>query len=208
MKRVSLQKLVTETVVVVGCFLLLQGIARAHCDTMNGPVVLDAKKALEKGEVTAVLKWIKPEYEKIIRDLFKQTVIVRAKGPEAKALADHYFFETLVRLHRAGEGAPYTGLKIDPPEPIVVESDKALEAGSVDALVKALSKHLEEGVRERFVKATAARKRASASVVAGRAYVEAYITFMHYVEGVHQVILSGGGHETESAEKTPAHIHE
>jgi len=184
------------------------GFLYGHCDTMNGPVVLDAKKAIEKGEVTAVLKWVKTEYEKTIRDLFKKTLIVRAKGPEAKSLADNYFFETLVRLHRAGEGAPYTGLKTDPPEPIVAESDKALEAGSVDALVKALSKHLEEGIRERFARATAARKRAGANVASGRAYVEAYITFMHYVEGVHQAILSGDEHVTESAEKISAHVHE
>jgi hypothetical protein len=36
---------------------------------------------------------------------------VRTLDLEAKALADRYFFETLVRLYRAGEGAAYKGLK-------------------------------------------------------------------------------------------------
>jgi hypothetical protein len=35
-----------------------------------------------------------------------KAVAVRAKGPEAKELADQYFLETLVLLHRAGEGGP------------------------------------------------------------------------------------------------------
>ncbi len=205
-EKQTIARLAIAAVIVTAVFGVC-GLLFGHCDTMNGPVVLDAKKALEKGDVTTVLKWVKPEYEKNIRDLFKQALIVRGKGPEAKALADNHFFETLVRLHRAGEGAAYTGLKSDPPEPIVAESDRALEAGSAEDLVKALSKHLEEGVRERFAKAVAARKRAGASVSAGREYVKAYITFMHYVEGVHQAILSGGGHE-EGAGIMPSHVHE
>lgn len=78
----------------------------AHCDTLGGPVVAVAKQALEKGDVTPVLKWVKKENEGEIRAAFKKTLTVRSKGPEARELADMYFFETLVRLHRAGEGPP------------------------------------------------------------------------------------------------------
>jgi hypothetical protein len=42
---------------------------------------------------------------------FTKTLAVRKQSKEAKELADMYFFETLVRIHCAGEGAPYTGLK-------------------------------------------------------------------------------------------------
>ena len=83
----------------------------AHCDSLDGPVVMDARTALEKGDVTPVLKWVKKEHELEIRNVFEQTMTVRAKGEDAKALADMYFFETIVRIHRAGEGEAYTGLK-------------------------------------------------------------------------------------------------
>ena len=90
--------------------LALSGIvSAAHCDTMDGPVVAAARVALEKGDIAPVLKWVKPEREKEIRAAFARTLSVRAGGPEAKELADMYFFETLVRVHRAGEGAPLHG---------------------------------------------------------------------------------------------------
>lgn len=78
----------------------------AHCDTLDGPVVQAAKKALEKGDITPVLKWVKKENEAEVRDTFQKTPTVRGKGPEAQELADRYFFESLVCIHRAGEGAP------------------------------------------------------------------------------------------------------
>src|SRR3990172_5644367 len=76
----------------------------AHCDTMDGPVVVEARAALEKGEVTPALKWVKPEYEEEVKAAFAKAIQVRSKGPEAKEVADAYFLETLVRLHRSGEG--------------------------------------------------------------------------------------------------------
>ena len=86
------------------------------------------------------VKWVKKEYEEEIRVAFKKTLTVRAKGTEAKELADTYFFETLVRVHRAGEGAPYNGLKpAGTVEPIVAASDQALATGEIDELTKELS---------------------------------------------------------------------
>ena len=101
----------------------------AHCDTLDGPVVKTARDALNIGDVTPILKWVKKENETEMKDLFKKTLTVRSKGKEAQELADMYFLETLVRLHRAGEGEPYNGLKpAGVVEPAVVEADKALEA--------------------------------------------------------------------------------
>lgn len=158
----------------------------AHCDTLDGPVVKTAKAALEKGDVTPILKWVKKENEAEITDLFKKTLIVRSKGKEAQELADMYFLETLVRLHRAGEGEPYTGLKpAGIVEPAVVEADKALESGSVDNLVKLVTEAASKGIRERFNKAKEAKKHADHSVEAGREFVEAYVQFTHYVERLH-----------------------
>ena len=92
-------------------FFLMADKVHAHCDTLNGPVVADARKAIALGDVTSLLKWVAADDEQIIRSAFQKTLEVRKLGTQARDLADMYFFETLVRIHRAGEGAPYTGLK-------------------------------------------------------------------------------------------------
>ena len=170
---------------IVGFSLLLPPMLAAHCDTMGGPVIADAKIALETRDLTPVLKWVKPEHEGEIRAAFTLTLKARAQGPEAHELADRFFFETLVRVHREGEGAPYTGLKpVEAVEPITVESDKALESGNLDTVMKTLQENTAKGVRRRFARALEARKHANESVAAGREYVEAYIEFTHYVESL------------------------
>ena len=128
----------------------LTTMAQAHCDTLDGPVVQAARQALEKGEITPILKWIKKDQEPEIRAAFQKALAVRGKGPEAKDLADHYFFETLVRIHRAGEGAPYTGLSAGPPEAIIRAADESLEKGSVDHLVRQVTEAVASGIRKRF----------------------------------------------------------
>jgi hypothetical protein len=165
-----------------GLLLIVPGLALAHCDTMDGPVVMTAKMALEKGDVTPVLKWVRKDDEAEIRELFKKTLIVRSKGKEAKELADRYFFETLVRIHRAGEGAPYTGLKSGPAEPVIAEADKALDTGSANNLVKLVTDAAAAGIRKRFDRVAEAKKHADESVDKGREYVSAYVGFTHYVE--------------------------
>ena len=185
----------TALFLLLGAALLLPAAARAHCDTLDGPVVQDARTALEKGEVTPVLKWVRPADEQTIGEAFAQTVAVRRLGPEAKEMADRYFFETLVRIHRAGEGAPYTGLQpAGRVEPVIARADRALEAGTVDELAQAVARHTEEGIRERFARAAEGRKHADQSVAAGREYVEAYVTYIHYVEGVVDTVHHGPAH--------------
>jgi hypothetical protein len=177
----------------------------AHCDTMGGPVISDAKVALETGTVTPVLKWLKPAHETEVRALFAKTLKVRAQGSEAREVADRYFFETLVRLHREGEGAPYTGLRpADAAEPIIVETDKMLEAGALGEAMKMLQEEIAEGIRRRFARALEARKHANDSVAAGREYVETYIEFTHYFEALH-TIANGLPHQPASAASEHAH---
>lgn len=165
----------------------------AHCDTLDGPVVNTARIALEKGDVTPLLKWVRPEDETEIQAAFNKTLAVRAKGSEAKELADMYFFETLVRIHRAGEGAPYTGLKPgEAIDPAVELADKALETGSADKLINVLTKAMADGIRDRFQHTRETQKHADDSVAAGREFVEAYVDFTHYVEGLHAMIEGKG----------------
>jgi len=194
--------------VALGLGVLAPSTVRAHCDTMNGPLIPEAKAALEKGDVAPILKWIKKDKEDEIKAAFAQAVAVRAKGPEAKELADKYFLETLVRVHRAGEGAPYTGIKDEPVEPIVAMADKALADGASDEMIKKMSAHMARAIQEKFQKAMEARKNKDKSVEAGREFVEAYVIYMHYVEAIHTAIMSAAGHEhpaTPSAAEHAAH---
>ena len=201
--RITWLKVGTIAVVAVIIWSVAPRSSRAHCDTLDGPVVKDAKGALSKGDVTAVLKWVTKQDEVVIRAAFQKTLAVRKLNPEAKELADMYFFETLVRVHRAAEGAPYTGLKssVADLDPAVAAADKALETGSVEDLAKEISLAVENGIKQRFQQTIEARKHIDASVEAGREYVEAYVQFVHYVERLHQDAVGAALHEsTEKAE--------
>ncbi|MBF0121185.1 MAG: hypothetical protein HQK79_20320 [Desulfobacterales bacterium] len=189
-------------VVLIGALFFIPSFVNAHCDTLDGPVIATAKLAFEKGDVTPVLKWVQKDDETKIRELFKKTMAVRAKGQEAKELADLYFFETLVRIHRRGEGAPYTGLKpAGNVEPAVAAADKALETGSVDNLAKSTADAVAKGILERFERAKAAKKQADQSVEAGRKFVEAYIEFTHYVEKLDMIGAETGAHHQAEGHK-------
>jgi len=187
--------------IAIGFGLMAGSTAYAHCDTMSGPIIPEALAALEKGDVTPVLKWVMPGDEAEIKAAFAKAVVVRTKGAEAKELADRYFLETFVRVHRAGEGAPYTGLKDEPVDPIVAMADKALATGSADDMIEKLSAHMAKVVQGKFDKAVKAEKKKDVSVKAGREYVEAYVVFMHYVEELHAAIVSAGGHHHADAPK-------
>ncbi len=164
----------------------------AHCDTMKGPVVADAEKALAAEDVTTLLKGVSVDNEAVIREAFNHTLKVRALGEDAKQLADLYFFETLVRIHRAGEGAPYTGLKPGADiDPAVALADKAIKEGSVDKLVKVLTGALEKGLQEKFNQVMETGKQADKDVASGREFVEAYVQFTHFAEGIHGLIKGG-----------------
>jgi hypothetical protein len=186
---------------------LVPRTALAHCDTLDGPVVKDARVALDAKDVTPVLKWVSHDNEGEIREAFQHALEVRTLGPEAQALADRFFFETLVRVHREGEGAPYTGLKpagtaVDPG---IAASDMALEGGSVDPLVKLLTAEVDKGLRHRFASAAEARKHASESVEKGREYVAAYVEFMHYTERLLLSASSAASHEEHGKPAEHAH---
>ena len=165
----------------------------AHCDTVDGPVVVDAKLALKKGEITPVLKWVKASDEPEIRAAFQQTLDARKSGGAAAEVADRWFFETLVRVHRAGEGAPYTGLKPAGTDngPAIVAGDKALETGSVEALEKLVLETARHGIHERFTQLQQLREHATHNIEAGRAYTAAYADFLHYVDRIYEDASTG-----------------
>ena len=161
--------------------------ARAHCDTLNGPVVSAARTALRMHDVTPVLKWVRESEEAEVRAAFQKTLAVRGLNAAAEELADRFFFETLVRLHRLGEGEPYTGLQATADVDESVEgADNALRTGDIEPLARMASNRVAAGVRERFARARELQRHADDSVEAGRRYVAAYVDFIHFVEALSQ----------------------
>lgn len=171
--------------------------ARAHCDTIDGPVVSAARTTLENGSLAGVLIWVRQQDEQEITRAFQHARSVRNLGAEARDLADLYFFETVVRVHRSSEGEPYTGLKpaaSNAGSPILM-ADRALASANVTELETLLTEHLQEGLHARFEQTVKAQTFARGDVASGRAFVAAYVDLMHYVESVH-ALGAGGSHET------------
>lgn len=180
--------------------------AFAHCDTLDGPVVGAARKALDTGNVNLVLVWVQKNDEAAIRDAFQKTRNVRKAGGQAKELADTYFFETLVRVHRAGEGAGYTGLKpAGQVEPPVAAADAAIESGKLQGLAKVISARTEKGLHEHFAEVTAKKKYDPNDVAAGRAYSSAYVEFVHYAERLYDAAETMAPEHVQTP--APAHTH-
>ena len=168
--------------------LLLPAAARAHCDTMDGPVVKAAQRALATKKVNLILIWVQEKDEAEILQRFRQTLAVRRLNREARNLADNYFFETLVRLHRAGEGEPYTGLKPAGTDlgPIIPVADRALQNGSTAALLNMFGASEQADLQKRLQDIKAKRSFKEDDLAAGREFVKAYISFMHYVEHLYE----------------------
>lgn len=172
-----------------------------HCDTLDGPVVKAAKAALDKGDVTVVLPWAPKEAETEIKKAFAKAMAARKLGKESKEVADLWFFETVVRLHRAGEGAPYTGLKpagLDT-GPVVPRAERCIEKGDPKEVIDFLKQEAEEGLHHSFKEAMDRKKYDPKDVDAAREYVEAMLGFILYSHGMHKYIKSGGPHGGKEA---------
>jgi hypothetical protein len=173
---------------ILGTLFLGPAPAKAHCDGMDGPVVKAAQRALATGNVNLVLIWVQKADEEQIRQAFDRTLAVRKLSAEAAELADTYFFETLVRIHRAGEGAPYTGLKPTGRDlgPAIPLADQVVSTATVDPLVDLLTQETRNGLTERFNHLISLRDYSTADVEAGREYVQAYVAFIHYAERAYE----------------------
>lgn len=177
-------------------------LAYAHCDGIDGPVVKAAQQALATGNPNPVLIWINKDDEPQIRKAFEQTMTVRTLSPAARKLADTYFFETLVRVHRAGEGVAFSGLKPAGRDlgPAIPAADQALGSGDPDALLRLLDTEMRAGLLNRYRKVMAAKSFQPADVDAGRKYVDAYVLYIHYVERIYEAAASPAvGHYAEGA---------
>jgi hypothetical protein len=198
----NVRKLLTAT---GAALAFASGPAAAHCDTLDGPVVSAARKALDAGKVELVLVWVRADEEAELRKAFERARNVRNAGGEAKELADLYFFETLVRVHRAGEGAAYTGLKpAGTVEPAVAAADRALQTGKLQPLGKLVVDRMEKGLHGHFNAVMAKKKYSPEDVPAGRAYSSAYVEFVHYAERLYEAAETLA---PEQVQKAPGHAH-
>jgi hypothetical protein len=192
------RKAVLASMLMVGILLASAG-AQAHCDSADGPVAKAVRQALEDGNIHPVLVYAPASAEVELQAAFERSRSVRGLGGDARALADQAFMETAVRLHRAGEGAPYTGLKPAGLDygPVVPAADHALETGDLSKLKTVLFEEIEHALAERFahvreLQDAPLQPQSSADVPAARARVSAELGFVTFVESLRQVAHGKG----------------
>ncbi len=159
----------------------------AHCDSMEGPVIKAAHKTLETGNINYSLIWIPENDEAELIQIFEKVKVVRELSPLAKELADNYFFETLVRIHRMGEGVGYTGIKSEgyKIEQGILDADIALENGSMEKIINQIPADKTDKISHLFTETISKKNFNLNDVSAGREYVESYVHFIHAVEEIY-----------------------
>lgn len=203
------KKAILLFLIIPGLLILSQNLF-AHCDTRNGPVVLAAQEALKTNNVNLVLIWVQKNDENIIKEAFQNTIDLRKISPAVRQTVDNYFFETLVRIHRAGEGVAYTGIKDTAAVEIPIKaSEDAIKTNSVSGVLKLLNHMINKGVNEKFKDVISKRNYDVNNVEAGREYVKSYVVFLHYIEAIYNAAGNAGTahheHETGSMpEEQPA----
>lgn len=158
-----------------------------HCDSLDGPVVTAARLALEAADVTLVLPFVPEDGEEEVRTVFAAVLPARTQGPEARDIADRLFFETVVRIHRAGEGAPFTGLKPAGLDvgPVIPLAETAITTGDPGPVADYLTATLRGQLDDRLDVVNALAMAKDRSVADARAWVEAMLGFEVYS---HQVL--------------------
>ena len=175
--------------------LIFPESAKAHCDTVNGPVAVAAREALATEDVGTVLIWVTERQEAELEAIYRQALEVYTQGGNSKELAERYFMENAVRLHRLAEGMPYTGLKPAQPHPEAIQTaEKALRLGKLKPATDLLITDMKEKALHLFEEAIEARKHKDESVSAGRKWVNAYVKYVIYLEGLHHSIQAGPAH--------------
>lgn len=204
--RTSLSRVVTWVL-----SALRPAVVQAHCDTADGPAAQDARRALETGNVHHALKWIPADGEAELRAVFEKAMRVRAAGGEAAELADRLFLETLVRLHRMGEGVGFTGVQPSGThvDPVVAAADAAIASGSDEALLPLVPEERRTELDERFRAAVALQGFDVDDVAAGRRYLAAYVDFFKYAEGEDHGHAHEAAHTHEGTHThEPVHAHQ
>lgn len=172
-----------------------------HCDSLDGPVVTAARRALDAGDVDLVLPFVPEQAEAEVRGMFASVQSARASGEAARDVADRLFFETVVRVHRAAEGAPYAGLRPAGMDvgPVIPLAERAIETESIQPVAEYLTEVLGDELQHRLDRVTALAAARDRSVPDGRAYVEEMLGFQvychHLLEALHAPAHGDAGHQ-------------
>ena len=171
-----------------------------HCDSLDGPVVGAARSALDHEDADLVLPFVPASAEAEVRQAFDLAVKARAQGPEAREVADRFFFETAVRVHRAGEGAPFTGLKPAGLDvgPVIPLAEQAIASGDPTALTALLTAAVEEEVEARLAEVMALKEHVD-GVTAARQYVSAMLGLQVWAHKLHAAIRAARGRHGQGA---------
>jgi hypothetical protein len=166
--------------------------------------VTAAREALARHDVNLILPYVKDIGEAEVRAAFERALQVRNGVDAVNELADLYFFETVVRVHRAGEGAAYTGLKPAGLSvgPVIPVAERAIEGGDPNELIDLLTARVRDEIGRRLSEVIALRSRVT-DVRSGRAYVEAMLGFEVWSHGVYGR-LGATAHDTSGH---TAHAH-
>lgn len=160
---------------------------KGHCDTMNGPVVAAARNALRDGNLTPVLVWVRADDEPVSNKYL--SAISRALPPCLRASI------TCAKTSRTTAETEV--------EPGIAAADAAVVSGDIGNLAVETTRKVDANLCRQFARVIELKKYSGESVGAGRAYVAAYVEFIHYVEEIHQA--SGAEHRQPVVE---AHAHE
>ena len=167
-----------------------------HCDSLDGPVVTAARQALEAGDVAIVLPYVPADAdaEAEVRVAFDSALPVRGLGPQAREVAERLVLETVVRLHRAGEGAPYTGLKPAGLShgPVIPLAERAVETGSSDEVADFIAEAVRAELADRLGRVSALAQARDRSVEDARRYVEAMLGFQVFSHHLFQAVHARG----------------
>jgi hypothetical protein len=168
-----------------------------HCDSRDGPVVTAARRALDARDADIALAYVPKRGEAEVREAFDVALRIRDQGPAVREVADLHFFETVVRVHRAGEGAPFTGLKPAGLDhgPVIPLAERAIETGSPDELVELLTARVEQELRARFAHVLELKARADSDLDSNRTYVEAMLDLQVWSHGLYHATWARGAHE-------------
>ena len=189
----------TSAILIVAGMLFGSQTALAHCDSVDGPVAKAVLAALDNGNVNPVLAYAPATAETEIRQAFDKSRKVRDLGTDARALADQAFMETVIRLHRAGEGAPYTGLKSAGLDygPVIPAADEAVATGDFTKLKAVLTEEIDHALRERLahvreLQTAPAKPESAAEVPNARNRISAELGFITFAENIRQTALGKG----------------
>jgi Family of unknown function (DUF6448) len=163
-----------------------------HCDSLDGPVARAARQALAGSDVDLVLPYVHADGEAELRRAFALAVRARALGSAAQEVADRWFLETAVRVHRIGEGAPFTGLKPAGLDvgPVIPAAERAVDVGSASELVDVLCASVREQAEQRHGHAMVLKEHAAEGVNEARAYVDAVLGLQVWAHGVYRQVTA------------------